>query len=66
MLRDVAISYMLDWDRYDIAKRLLERRYKQSDLNDPKQQRRAVAFLLRRGYSSKVIFNILKYSAEEP
>jgi regulatory protein len=48
------------------AKCLLERRYKKSDLDDPKQQRRAVAFLLRRGYSSKVIYNILKYSVEEP
>ena len=48
------------------AKRLLERRYKKSQLEDPKQLRRAVAFLLRRGYSSKVIFNILKYSVEEP
>jgi regulatory protein len=48
------------------AKRLLEKRYKKSYLDDPRQQRRAVAFLLRRGYSSKVIFDLLKYSVEEP
>ena len=51
-------------DETSRAKRLLERHFKGKDLNQ-KTLRRAVAFLLRRGYSSKVIFNLLRYSIEE-
>jgi regulatory protein len=47
------------------ARRLLEKRYRKLELNDDKTLRRAVAFLQRRGYSSKVIYDTLKYSVED-
>lgn len=47
------------------AKRLLDRHFKNADLTEPKTLRRAAAFLLRRGYGSKVVFNLLRYSIEE-
>lgn len=47
------------------ARRLLEKRYHKLELDDDKTLRRAVAFLQRRGYSSKVIYEILKYSVED-
>ena len=42
------------------AKRLLEKRFKGVDLGDPKVLRRASAFLARRGYSSEVIFSLMR------
>lgn len=59
----VAESFGADEEKQN-AKRLLARRYRDLDLKDPKQLRRAAAFLLRRGYSSKVIYEILKFSIE--
>jgi regulatory protein len=47
------------------AKRLLERHFKNADFSEPKTLRRAAAFLMRRGYGSKVVFNLLRYSLEE-
>ena len=47
------------------AKRLLNRHFAEKDLQDPKVRRRAVAFLLRRGYGSNVVFNLLGYRVEE-
>jgi regulatory protein len=47
------------------AKRLLERRFKNADFSEPKTLRRAAALLMRRGYGSKVVFNLLRYSIEE-
>ena len=47
------------------AKSLLEKRFKNRQLDDPKLLRRAVGFLQRRGYSSQVIFDLLKYPLEE-
>jgi regulatory protein len=47
------------------AKRLLTKHFKGGDLTEPKTLRRAVAFLQRRGYSSKVVFNLLRYSMED-
>ena len=52
-------------DEASRAKRLLERHFRGKDLREAKNLRRAAAFLLRRGYSSKVIFNLLRYSTEE-
>jgi regulatory protein len=45
------------------AKSLLEKRFKNQQLGDPKILRRAVGFLQRRGYSSQVIFDLLKATA---
>jgi regulatory protein len=47
------------------GKRLLERYFKNADLSEPKTLRRAAAFLMRRGYGSKVVFNLLRYPIEE-
>jgi regulatory protein len=43
------------------AKRLLERKFRDEPLNDPKILRRAVAFLQRRGYSGETIFDLLRH-----
>lgn len=47
------------------AKRLLAKRFHAVALKDRKTSAKAAAFLQRRGYSSKVIFNLLGYSTEE-
>jgi regulatory protein len=47
------------------AKSLLEKRFKGSRFDDPKMLRRAVGFLQRRGYSSGVIFDLLKHPFED-
>jgi len=47
------------------AKRLLARRFAAPALKDPRNRAKAAAFLQRRGYSSKVIFDLLGYSTEE-
>jgi regulatory protein len=47
------------------ARRLVDRHFKGSDLTEPKTLRRAAAFLMRRGYGSKVVFNLLRFSIEE-
>jgi len=43
------------------AQSLLEKRFKNQQLGDPKMLRRAAGFLERRGYSSQVIFDLLKH-----
>ena len=47
------------------AKRLLGRHFKGLDLKDATVMRRAAAFLQRRGYGSKVIFDLLRLSIDE-
>jgi regulatory protein len=47
------------------ARRWLDRHFKGGDLAEPKTLRRAAALLQRRGYGSKVVFNLLRYSIEE-
>lgn len=47
------------------ARRILTKRFPGTSLQDPKAQRRAVALLQRRGFSSKVIFELLKYRIDE-
>jgi regulatory protein len=47
------------------AKRLLDKNFKGINLGDPKTLRRACAFLERRGYSSQVIFNLVRRRAED-
>jgi regulatory protein len=52
-------------DEDERANRLLTKHFKGSDLSEPKTMRRAAAYLQRRGYSSKAIFNLLRYSVED-
>jgi len=47
------------------AKSLLEKRFKNKQLSDPKMLRRAAVFLERRCYSSQVIFDLLKHAAAD-
>jgi regulatory protein len=47
------------------AKRLLAKRFKGENLKELKTMRRAAAFLQRRGYDDKVIFELLHYPIED-
>jgi regulatory protein len=47
------------------AKRLLAKRFKGENFKDLRSIRRAAAFLQRRGYDAKVIFELLRYPIEE-
>jgi regulatory protein len=47
------------------AKLVLEKRFKNKQLSDPKMLRRAAGFLERRGYSSQVIFDLLRPIADD-
>lgn len=49
----------------DSARKILNKRFGDASLQDAKAQRRAVALLQRRGFSSKVIFDLLKYRIDE-
>jgi len=65
LLREVVRELYTDMDEAEYAERLLAKRFKGQDLSEPKARTRAAAFLQRRGYSSKVIFDLLRYSIEE-
>jgi regulatory protein len=65
LIRQVLRETFGQLDESARAKSLLEKRFKNKHLDDPKVLRRAVGFLQRRGYSSKVIFDLLKYPLEE-
>ena len=47
------------------ARKILTKRFGDASLQDAKAQRRAVALLQRRGFSTKVIFDLLKYRIDE-
>lgn len=47
------------------ARKILTKRFGGVSLQDIKTQHRAVALLQRRGFSSKVIFDLLKYRIDE-
>lgn len=49
----------------DSARKILTKRFGGASLQDAKAQRRAAALLQRRGFSSKVIFDLLKYRIDE-
>ena len=66
IIRDIVTEAFSQGEEARHARRLLEKRYPKLELNDDKTLRRAVAFLQRRGYSSKVIYDILKFSVEDP
>ncbi len=65
LIREVMRETFDQVDESARAKSLLEKRFKSKQLDDPKMLRRAVGFLKRRGYSSKVIFDLLKYPLED-
>jgi regulatory protein len=47
------------------ARRWLEKKFKNEGFRDPKTARRAAGFLQRKGYSGKVIFQLLKCRLED-
>jgi SOS response regulatory protein OraA/RecX len=65
LLREVVNELFAEMNEAEYAGKLLTKRFKGQDISDPKARTRAAAFLQRRGYSSKVIFDLLRYSIEE-
>jgi regulatory protein len=65
LIREVMRETFGQVDESVRANSLLEKRFKSKQFDDPKMVRRAVGFLQRRGYSSKVIFDLLKYPLED-
>jgi regulatory protein len=65
LIREVMRETFGQVDESARANSLLEKRFKSTQFDDPKTVRRAVGFLQRRGYSSKVIFDLLKYPLED-
>ncbi len=63
--REIVRETFKEEDEETCAKRLLTRRFKGQNLKDAKVMRRAAAFLQRRGYGSKVIFDLLRLSIDE-
>lgn len=64
VIRDV-LRETCDSERaVDRARALLAKKFAAQNLGDPKQVRRAAGFLQRRGYSSEIIFTLLKYPVE--
>jgi len=47
------------------ARKILQKRFAGKNLQEPRTLRRAIAFLQRRGYSSKVIFVLLGQSVDD-
>lgn len=52
-------------DESENARKLLEKRFRNKKLEDPKMLRRAAAFLERRGYSRHVIVELLERPIKE-
>ena len=65
LIREVMGETFGQVDEWKKAKSILEKRFKSKQFDDPKMVRRAVGFLQRRGYSNKVIFDLLKYPLED-
>ena len=65
LIREVVRETFDQGEEREKAKALLEKRFKNKQLSDPKMLRRAAGFLERRGYSSQVIFDLLKHTAED-
>jgi regulatory protein len=52
-------------DEEQKAKSLLEKRFKEHQLRDPRVLRRAVAFLQRRGFSLQALHRLLRNAVQE-
>ncbi len=65
LIREVVGETFAQVDEWKKAKSLLEKRFKGQQFDDPKMLRRAAGFLQRRGYSNKVIFDLLKQPLED-
>jgi regulatory protein len=65
LIREVVRETFGPVEESEKAKSLLEKRFKNKQLSDPKMLRRAAGFLERRGYSSQVICDLLKPTAKD-
>lgn len=65
VIRETLRQRLQQTSEQEIAKKLLTKRFAAASLQDATAQRRAVALLQRRGFSSKVIFDLLKYRIDE-
>ncbi len=65
LIRDVLREICDPGHETDRARSLLEKKFHSQKLTDPSLVRRAAGFLQRRGYSSEVIFALLKYPARD-
>jgi regulatory protein len=65
LIREVIRQTFGPGDEAGHAKKLLEKRFRNTKFEDPKTLRRAAAFLERRGYSRQVILELLKRLFEE-
>lgn len=65
LLREVVSELFADMDETECAGRLIAKRFQGQNLNEPKVRIKAAALLQRRGYSSKAIFDLLRYAIEE-
>ncbi len=65
LIRQVVRETFGQVDERKKAKSLLEKKFKSKQFDDLKMLRRAAGFLQRRGYSNKVIFDLLKYPLED-
>lgn len=65
LIREIVRETFAQEDEEALARQLLAKRFKGQDLKKAKVLRRAATLLQRRGYSAKVIFDLLKYSIDE-
>jgi regulatory protein len=65
VIRQVLQESLQQTSEQESARKILTKRFGSMSLQDGKTQRRAVALLQRRGFSSKVIFSLLKYRIDE-
>jgi regulatory protein len=65
VIRDTMQQSLQHRSEQESARTILTKRFGSVDPKDTKAQRRAVALLQRRGFSSKVIFELLKYRIDE-
>jgi regulatory protein len=65
LIREVVRETFDQAEEREKAKSVLEKQFKNKQLSDPKMLRRAAGFLERRGYSSQVIFDLLRPTADD-
>lgn len=65
VIRETLQESLQHTSEQDTARKIITKRFGGASLQDAKGQRRAVALLQRRGFSSKVIFDLLKYRIDE-
>jgi regulatory protein len=65
LIHDAMRQSLQHTSEQESARKIVTKRFGSASLQDTKAQRRAVALLQRRGFSSKVIFDLLKYRIDD-